>query len=546
MILRDYQTEMVDAVFDYLFTKTGNPVVAAPGGVGKSLAMNAIIRRAVTEYPGTRVVSLVHDAKIISQNYKSMLAFWPNAPVGVYSAGLKRRDTQHPITYAGVQSVAKRAQEFGKVNLVVVDEADMVSPGETTLYQRLFKVWREVNPKVRFIAFTASPYRMGTGCLTEIDLWDEVILDLTKGDRFLKFIDDGYLKPLITKKACVEADISQIAMKGGEFDEKEMQEAMDTDEINQAVVSECIKYGADRKHWLVFTSGVKQGHKIAKLFNSRGVPAIMLSGEDSIEAREKGEAAYRNGIYRVLVNVGLYSRGWDMVDLDLIAIVRATQSTQWWVQALLRGTRKSETAEDCVVLDFAGNTRRLGPVNAPLIPQPRRKGDAVKGEAPVKECPQCASYIHTRIMLCPDCGYIFPPPSTIKKTASEDAILKTAESEEPRIVEHTVLGVRNKAAVTKTGAPYMRVTYSTVAGRFNELKFFSRSNDSSKNNLKTWWTFRGGLLPLPRSVDEALERADSELAVPSLIRVNMNKKYPEVIGCEYRTEPQVEGDGIPY
>jgi DNA repair protein RadD len=130
MKLRDYQLEISDAVFDYLFTKEGNPVVASPGGTGKSLTMNHIIKRLVTEWPGTKVLSLVHDAKVIAQNCDSMLKYWPHAPVGVYSAGLKMRDTHQPIIYAGIQSIAKRAADFGEVHIVIIDECDLVSPKE--------------------------------------------------------------------------------------------------------------------------------------------------------------------------------------------------------------------------------------------------------------------------------------------------------------------------------------------------------------------------------------------------------------------------------
>jgi len=545
MELRDYQLEMVDTVFDYICNKEGNPVVSAPGGVGKSLAMNAIMRRAVEEYPGTRVMSLVHDAKIIEQNYKSMKAFWPRASVGIYSSGLKRRDTQHPIIYAGIQSVAKRAHEFGKIHIVVIDEADMVSPKETTLYQKFIDALKTVNPKLKVIGFTATAYRMGVGCLTELDLWDEVVLDLTKGDRFNQFVDEGFLKPLITKKACVEADVTNIAMKGNDFDEKSMQEAMDTDELNEAVISECIRYGSDRNHWLVFASGVKHGVKLAKLFNSKGVPAIMLSGEDSMEDRERGEADFRNGKYRVLVNVGLYSRGWDMVDLDLIAIVRATQSTQWWVQALLRGTRKSKIAQNCLVLDFCGNTRRLGPVNMPLVPLPRRKGQEVKGECPVKECPQCHSYIHTRVMVCSDCGYIFPPPKTIEKKASTDEIMHRDIPVEPVVDEFKVLGVRFKPTISKKGMEYLSVGYSIGTYTFQEAKFF---HSGSMRELERWWKHRGGQFPVPSTPQEAADRS-GELRTPSMIRVDVtpSNKYPRVLGCEFDETPEdAEEIDIPF
>jgi DNA repair protein RadD len=531
---REYQDEVFEAVFDHLFNHEGNGVVAAPGGVGKSHIMNRIIKHLVTKWPGTRVLSLVHDAKVIQQNHGSMLKFWKTAPIGIYSAGLKRKDTLHPIIYAGIQSVAKRISKLGTFNVIFVDECDLLSPKEETLYQKLIAECVKMNPRVRVLGFTATPYRMGTGCLTNLDTWDRIIIDLTETERFNWFVENGFLSPLVTKKSAVEIDVTDIRMKGGEFDEKDMQEAADTEELNRAVVEECIRYGSDRNHWLVFASGVKHGHKLAKLFNSKGIPTIMLSGEDSMDVREKGEIEFRAGAYRCLINVGLYGRGWDFPSLDMLAWARATQSVALWVQGCVRLTRRAEGKDNGLVLDFAGNTRRLGPVNDPVVPAPRRKGDAVKGEAPVKECPECHSYLHTRTMVCPDCGYVFPPPSTIKKTAADDEIMvcKTKDSS-PEIKEFRVLGIRYKPTVSKSGKYYLRITYSTGTASFHEAKWFDHVTGGSKRNLEKWWTHRNGLLPIPESVDEAADRAANELTTPVIIRVDLNTKYKEVVGSDF-------------
>jgi DNA repair protein RadD len=529
---RAYQQEIEDAVFDYLFEETGNPVVASPGGTGKSFVMAKITKRFVTEFPDTRVILLAQDAKLLDQNCDELYRLWPTAPAGIYSAGLKMRDTRQDIIFAGIQSVAKRADEFGVRNIVIVDECDQISPKEETLYQRFINDLKRTNPKLRVIGFTATPYRLGTGCLTNLDLWDTVVIDLTKTERFNWFVENGYLSPLVTKKTTKEIDVINVAMKGGEFDAHDLQEVADTDELNKAVVDECIRYGKDRRHWLVFSSGVKHGHKLAKLFNSRGVPTLMLSGEDSMAEREVGEDAFKSGKVRCLVNCGLYGRGWNWPALDMIAWVRATQSTALWVQGTVRGTRTAPGKKDCLILDFAGNIRRLGPINDPIVPRPRRKGDEVKGEAPVKECPQCFSYLHTRTMVCPDCGYVFPPPSTIKKTASEDEILKKVRSA-PRIEEFKVLGIRYKNGISKKGNRYLRITYSVGTNNFQEFKLFDEPAHFIKRQLETWWSFRGGKLPLPTDCDEALERAANELAVPTLIRVDLSEKHPTVVGCDF-------------
>lgn len=533
---RQYQTEIEEAVINHLFNKEGNPIVASPGGTGKSFVMAKLIKRFVVEYPGTTVIVLAQDSKLLEQNCNELLRYWEYAPCGIYSAGLKQRDTHHPIIFAGIQSCAKKPAIFGKRHIILIDEADQVSPKEQTLYQKFIDGAKKLNPNLKIIGFTATPYRLGVGCLTNLDMWSEICIDLTKTEQFNAFIENGYLSPLVTKRPTKEIDVTNVSMRGGDFDEHSLAEVTDTDELNKAVVEETIRYGMDRKHWLIFATGIKHGHKLAKLFNARGVPTAMLTGEDKMEHRKEIEGKWRSGEIRAVVNVGLYGRGYDFPGIDLIVWARATQSTAYWVQGCLRGTRIAPDKDSATVLDFAGNIRRLGPVNDPIVPAPRRKGEAVKGEAPIKECPQCHSYIHTRIMVCPDCGYVFPPPSTIKKTAETADILRKTSPTGCVVEDHEVLGVRYKPTMSKNGNYYLRVTYSTFAHRFHAYKFFDSGAMLTQRENKNWWIHCGGNLPVPGGVDEAADRAVNELGIPKIVRVDVSEKYPRVVGVDFDEE----------
>lgn len=539
---RAYQTEIEEAIIDYLFAEKGNPIAASPGGTGKSFVMSKLTKRFVTEWPGTTVMILAMDGKLLTQNSNELLRYWPEAPMGIYSSGLKIRDTRQPIIFGGIQSVAKRAAEFGPRNIIIVDEADQISHKEETLYQKFFYDMKQMNPNVRIIGFTATPYRLGMGCLTNMDMWDKIVIDLTKTERFNFFIENNFLAPLTTKKTKKEIDVQYIAMKGGEFDQHELQEAADTDELNKAVVEECIAYGADRNHWLVYSSGVDHGHKLVKLFMSKGISAAMLTGKDKVDYRDEVEAKFRAGEIRVLINCGLYLRGWDFPALDLIAWARATQSTSLWVQGCVRGTRIHPSKENTLILDFAGNIKRLGPINDPVIPAPRRKGEAV-GESPVKECPTCFSYVAIQCRTCPDCGYIFPPPKSIQKTASSDEILKKGSkaSHIAQIDDFYVQAVRYKPTLSKRGQYYLKVTYSVGTANFQESLFFDSTSSWAKKRIQTWWEHRGGKLPIPEGVDEASDRS-GELLIPTVIRVDTAGQYPQVVGVDFDEDAKTSDD----
>lgn len=534
MILRDYQIEMLGCCQHFLLEEEGNGIVAAVGGVGKSLTMNALMKWAVTQYPGTRCMRLCNDFKILNQNMNSMLNYWPKASIGCYSASLKQRETRKEILYCGIQSVGKRPHEFEPPDIILVDEGDMVSDKDESLYQKFISHF----PDARVIAFTATPYD-SKGCMTNNSTWDKIIVDLTRLERFNKFVDDGILSPLVTKKTCVEIDITQIAMKFNDFDEKSANEAADHEEIHKAVVSECIKFGHDRKKWLVFSQGVQNGHKIAKLFNAAGIKTVMLTGADTVAYREEQERLYDCGEVRCLVNCNLYARGWDSPEVDLIAVAKASQSTRWWVQALLRGTRRAKDKTNCLILDFAGNTRRLGPVNNPIIPAPRRKGDGEKGEAPLKVCENCMSYVAIQCRVCPDCGAEFPVATTVQKTAGTDEIMARGETG-PIVEDFRVRGIRYTTKTSKAGNDYLQVSYNVGLHSYKEPLMFESENNWLKSKAEKWWLYRNGLLPIPENCDEACERANRELRIPTIIRVDISKKYPEVVGADFDEDAKLE------
>lgn len=106
---RWYQTEAEAAVFQYFYDgNTGNPIVAMPTGTGKSVVIARILRTIFSNWPTQRVMMLTHVKELIQQNYDKLMAVWPTAPAGVFSAGLKRKEHWYPITFGGIGSVGKK------------------------------------------------------------------------------------------------------------------------------------------------------------------------------------------------------------------------------------------------------------------------------------------------------------------------------------------------------------------------------------------------------------------------------------------------------
>lgn len=557
MKARDYQKEAVDLLWHGLHEEQGNPLGVSPTGTGKTFMMNSLAKRLMRKYPTLRIMSVTHDATIIEQNADDMRAFWKGCNIGIYSAGLRMRDTRQRIIYAGIQSIHRRAKEFGMVSILFIDEAHMLSPNDGTMYQRFISNMLEINPKMRIVMLSATPYRLGQGHLLEGEIADFIAFDFTETEKFMWFVEQGYLSRLVTKKAVKEIDITDCAVRGGEFNDRELQKLSNTQENNKALVEECMKFGLDRDHWLVFASGVEHGAAIAEQFEAHGIPAIMLHSKS--ENRDEEREAWERGEYRALVNVGLFTTGYDFKPLDLIAVARATQSTSLWVQMCGRGTRPVyvdgfdlETKEgrldaiaagpkqNCLVLDFAGNTRRLGAINCPVIPKPRKKGDANEGEAPVKVCPQCDTYNHTRAARCEHCGFEFPPPKEITTKAGTDDVMVEGEME-PKIEELGVLSVTFKKGKSRASRnEYFRVSYTTFNGTFAQYFHPGSRHAVPRERFEKWWWWclpnkkgKAENYDYPTTIHDAVERASEELRVPTIIRVDFHTTLNDVIGVDF-------------
>lgn len=522
---RSYQIEAAQSVPNYFMNNTGNPVVAMPTGTGKSVVIAMLLQMVYHYWPGQRVMVLTHVKELIQQNYDKLMTLWPAAPAGVYSAGLNRKESNRKITFAGIGSVAKKAQLFGHIDLVLIDEAHLVSPNDETLYQFFLAALRAVNPHVRVIGFTATPWRLGTGRITEDGIFTDVCFDITGMQAFNRLIAEGFLAPLIPRQTKMMLDIEGVHMRGGELIASELQHAVDKYEVTQAALRETLELAYDRRHWLIFASGVEHACNIADMLNDMGVPTVAIHSKMGDAQRDQAILDFKAGKYRAAVNNNVLTTGFDFPAIDLIVVLRPTASTVLWVQMLGRGTRPFQCdeykKENCLVLDFAGNTRRLGPINDPVIP--RKKGDKAGGEAPVKLCGSCATYNHASVTHCAYCGAEFTFQVKIKQTAASDELLR---GEAPLVevfkVDHITYSTHEKAG----RPPMMKVTYYCGLRSFSEYVCIQHDGFAQRK-ARQWWRERSSA-PFPESTEAALTMTSS-LTAATHLRIWVNKQYPEIL-----------------
>lgn len=554
---RSYQTEAVSAIWNYFRTNAGNPVVAMPTGTGKSVVIARFLQSVFHAFPGQRIMMLTHVKELIAQNYEKLNAVWEFAPCGIYSAGLNKKEHGRPITFAGIASVAKKWALFGHIDLVLIDEAHLVSPTDATMYQTFLRGLMSINPHLKVIGFTATPWRLGHGRITdpvvrevkgeqveEPSIFTDICFDITGMEAFNRLIAEGFLCPLVPKRTQTKLSVDGVHMRGGEFIEKELQTAVDKEELTAAALREAMELGHDRRKWLIFAAGTEHADHIADMLNMMGVPCGSVHSKR--EGRDQTIKDFKAGKLRAVVNNNVLTTGFDDPEIDMIVCLRPTASAVLWVQMLGRGTRplyapgydlndiggrlaaiEAAGKKNCLVLDYAANTSRLGPINDPVVP--RRKGQG-GGDAPVKVCPVCDNYVHASLRWCNGvmpsgdvCKHEFEFETKLKQSASSQDLIKG----DMPVVEVFKVDHITVAKHEKLGAPpMMKVSYYCGYQMFNEYVCVEHTNFAGRK-AKQWWAQRTAD-PMPSTTEQALEVAD-QLKPATHLRVWINKKYPEIL-----------------
>lgn len=420
--LRPYQRAAIDGLYDYWAAGHGDhPIVVSPTGSGKSLILAKLIEDAMS-FPGTRVIILTHVKELLEQNAKELFNLLPSADFGFYSASIGQKRLDKPITFAGIQSVWKRAYDIIPApDLVLIDECHMIPRDTTTRYGKFIADLQVCNPAVKIVGLTATPYRLDSGFLHKGEgaIFDGIAYDIPIG----MLIDQGFLAPVVCRGSANKIDLTNVRMRGGEFREDDLATAASDPELVRRTVAEIVEIGASRRAWLVFASGVKHAEMIEDAMNGHNVDAAVVVGSDAKADRDAKIARFRAGQLRCLINVNVLTTGFNVPHVDLVALVRATASAGLYVQMVGRGTRIAPGKTDCLVLDYGDNVTRHGFIDAVA---PKDKTSNSGESAPVKICNVCEFLCHAAVRACPNCGHEFPAPTPNHGTRSyEGAILST-------------------------------------------------------------------------------------------------------------------------
>lgn len=430
--LRDYQEEALQFLFDYWKDGKGrSPVVCAPTGSGKSMMIASFCKRVCDANPNVRIMILAHVRELLTQNQKELLAVWPEANTGIYSAGLGKKQINKRITFAGIQSVYSKVFSFQKIDIVVVDECHLVPRNATTRYRRFFSDMFISNPSVAIAGFSATPWRLDSGMIHEGD--DAIFDGIAYSVDMRKLIDEGYLVPVVSRGGVKKIDTSHVHIRCGEFAQNELAHAADSPELVRLAVEEIVAYGEDRKAWLLFCCGIVHSEHVADEVRKHGIECKTISGDTPKEERDAIINDFKNGKLRAIANVGVMTTGVNIPRCDLIALLTATESAGRYIQMVGRAMRPYPNKPDALLLDYGGNCERFGVIDDISPVRERNIFNVVKNAEPVKECPQCHVILHTRVMQCPACDFQFQATAAHGVDSYAGPVLTSQQ--EPFVVE---------------------------------------------------------------------------------------------------------------
>ncbi|MGL6194192.1 MAG: DEAD/DEAH box helicase family protein [Thermoguttaceae bacterium] len=552
MQLRDYQQSAIDALYNYLRTKTGNPCIVAPTGSGKSPIISTICRDAVTRWNG-RVLVLAHVKELLEQTANTLRRIDPNLQVGIYSAGLKSRDTTSPIIVAGIQSVYKRACELDRFDLILMDECHLLPPDGEGMYRTFLNEAKIVNPKLRLIGLTATPFRLKSGMLCGPD---NLLNDVCYEIGIKELIENGYLSPLHSRSSRYKVDCSSLHVRGGEFIASEVDALVDTENNVQDACREIVSLTQNRHSVLIFAVSVKHAEHVKR--NIEKITSLecgIVTGDtpaserDTILRRFKGEVFPKDllgGItepLKFLVNVNVLTTGFDAPNIDCVVLLRPTASAGLYAQMVGRAMRLHETKTDAMILDYGGNILRHGPVDAITVKEKKTKGTS---DAPVKECPKCYAIVHAAVGHCPDCGYEFPKPDESDKhdaNAANEGILSGEIIDtdyEVQDVFYTVHTKRGEPDAPKT----IKIEYKTGYNDYIAEWVCPEHSGWARKKYETWWDQRSSDPP-PESAALAVKYAQAgSVAAPTHITVRKiaGEKFPRIVKYTLAPKPEPIGE----
>lgn len=517
---RYYQTEAIQAIFDYFKVHSGNPLLQLPTGSGKGIIIGLFVKMVLQKWSGQRIMMLTHVKELIEQNHKKLTSIWPEAPCGIHSASIGEYALEDKVIFAGIQSIYTKAMQVGHIDLILIDECHLVPKKGMGMYNRFISEMLAINPKLKIIGLSATPFRLDSGSL--LSGKGALFTDLVYQVSIKKMIDEGYLCKVVTPSVS-QVDTSGLGHLAGEYINSQQEKLFDTDEITTKALQEALIHAGDRKKWLIFCVSEKHATHVSEALDKLHISNRVIMGNTPKKKRTEYLELYAQGEIRALINVNVLTTGVDIPDIDCLILLRKTKSLALYIQIIGRGMRMFTGKLNCLVLDFAGNIEEHGPIDQARPKEKFESKNKEKKTMPVKSCPLCQAPVQISSRECPDCGYLFPPPDIKHDTKASNGIIVSESIHVTLKVDHVRYSLHRKEVSS------LRVDYVCGMKTISEWIPFEQKGGLRDKALKWWYDCAKAYTP-PTDATDALTRArNNEIFEPKAVTVDFSEKYPEIV-----------------
>jgi len=418
--LRDYQQEAVSATLKHFRKTNESAVIVLPTGSGKSLVIAELARLAKQ-----KILILTHVKELVEQNHQKYESYGLTA--GIYSAGLKKKENQYQVTFASIQSAARNLSDFNhQYSLIIIDECHRVNMAndnktqeqepkpdqsqeqeDLNQYQKIIHQLKQSNPDVKLLGLTATPYRLGMGWI-----YRKHYRGMVRSESERPFEHCIYELPLrylikrqyLTEPKLVDATIehydfsSLCENSSGEYNATDVNHLLNKNHrVTQGIIEQVIELGDKRQGIMIFAATVDHAKEIFSYLPAQH-SALITGATDSAE-RDHLIKAFKLKELKYLVNVSVLTTGFDAPHVDMIAILRPTQSVSLYQQIIGRGLRLCDNKKDCLVIDYTGNDFDL------YQPEVGEKKPNSQSQPVQVSCPSC-EFPNIFWGICDDDGHL--------------------------------------------------------------------------------------------------------------------------------------------
>ena len=393
--LRPYQQQAAQAAINFIKKSKAPFLLEAATGAGKSHIIAYLADWARGHSDNVRVLCLAPSKELTEQNYEKYLA--TGNPASIYSASTGRKELRHQVIFGMEKSVLNSIDKFPKISFIVVDECHAL----TNTLKELIARFRARNQKLRVMGLTATPYRTGEGYIYRINengnpaypiknepYFSQLIYKITTRE----LLEMGYLTP-VEIGAPSELHYDAIELKPnrlGKFSKGDIEQAFEgKGRLTSSIIADVVSLSRDRKGVLLFAASIQHAQEILESLPPHN--SALVTGKTKKAERERIIKSFKAQKIKYLVNVAILTTGFDAPHIDVIAILRATESPGLLQQIIGRGLRLAPEKANCLILDYAENLERHCPLGDIFDPE-LKVIEAREGSENLEvKCPLCSA-----------------------------------------------------------------------------------------------------------------------------------------------------------